>query len=74
MSAQPCGCDPEARHLCQRHEEERERALGVQAIVDLQAAVGIEDPRDKAAAAWDGFSSFQRRQTMRAWEAVCAGS
>ncbi len=34
MSCQPCGCDPEAPHECERHRSQREAREAFQPIVD----------------------------------------
>lgn len=75
MSTESCGCDPtyEERgvvvgHRCERHEAERE--AGVAAIIALQAAAGIEEPRERAERNWDMFSASERAFTMAAYQVV----
>lgn len=44
---------------------------GIQAIIDLQAAAGIEETRKKAEAGWDAMSLDQQEQTILAHKVVC---
>ena len=45
-------------------EPVNDREQGIQAIIDLQAAAGITEPRDRAARNWDAFRPSERVQTM----------
>ncbi len=49
-----------------------ERA-GIEAIVELQAAVGIKEPEDKARAGWRSMSAHEKAQTLMAHQIVCGG-
>ena len=52
-----------------------DREEGIDAIIDLQAAVGIEETREQAAAGWDAMSSDDQENTMAAHKAfVRAGA
>jgi len=46
---------------------------GVQAIIDLQAKVGIEETKESAKAGWDKLSDFEKETTERAHIFVCGG-
>ncbi len=47
-------------------EHEQEREDGIQAIIALQAVVGIEETYSVAASNWDRFTPEEKRSTM-AW-------
>lgn len=48
-----------------------EREDGINAVIDLQAAAGIEETREKAEAGWDAMSSAEQDNTMAAHKVVC---
>lgn len=47
-----------------------DREKGIQAIIDLQAYVGIEEPRERAETNWDKFHPYDQEQTMQAHRAI----
>jgi hypothetical protein len=47
------------------------RDEGIQAIIDLQKHVGIDEPYERAAASWDSFRDYEKEQTELAHRAVC---
>ena len=49
------------------------REQGIQAIIDLQASIGITESKEKATAGWDNLSPSERRSTEQAHEVVCGG-
>jgi hypothetical protein len=50
-----------------------DREKGIQAIIGLQAVVGINEPRQKAEKNWDNFSDHEKKITLRMWEAIKKG-
>ena len=44
---------------------------GIQAIIDLQAAAGIEETKAQAEKGWDAMSLFEQEQTILAHKVVC---
>lgn len=46
---------------------------GVQAIIALQADVGIDEPEERARANWKGFSDNEKSSTEIAHRVVCGG-
>jgi len=48
-----------------------QRAHGIQAIIDLQAAAGVTESREAAEKGWDSMSVDEQQQTMLAHRAVC---
>ncbi len=46
-----------------------EREQGIQAIIALQALVGITEPREEAEANWDLFDEHEKAATMSAYDA-----
>lgn len=59
-----------AHAAIRRAHELLEREAGVQAIIDLQALVGITEPRDQAERGWDAMDQDDRRSTMLAHRAT----
>lgn len=47
------------------------REKGIQAVIDLQATAGVEEPRETAEKNWDAFSDNEKSTTMSAHRAVC---
>jgi hypothetical protein len=52
-------------------KQKSDREKGIEAIIDLQATVGIIEPRDMAGKAWDAMSESDRRLTMTTWMEIC---
>jgi hypothetical protein len=48
------------------NESPAERDRGIKAIIGLQAAVGIEETPEQAAAGWDRMTDSAKRRTMLA--------
>jgi hypothetical protein len=46
---------------------------GVQAIIDLQKVVGIDEPEERARRSWENFAEWEKKSTERAHKAVCGG-
>lgn len=44
-----------------------DREKGIEAIIKLQAFVGIDEPRDRAARNWDAMSNLEKANTMNAF-------
>jgi hypothetical protein len=55
----------------EKTKEETEREEGIQAIIDLQAFIGITELREKAEKSWDKFSVGQKKQTIKTHEICC---
>ena len=54
---------------------EFDREKGIQAIIDLQKFVGIDEPRERAEISWDKhFSESEKKSTMRAHSLFCSKS
>ena len=44
-----------------------DRETGIQAIIFLQAMLGITEPREKAEKGWDRMADWEKESTMRAY-------
>ena len=53
---------------------DNDREAGIKAVIDLQAAGGIDETREEAEAGWDAMSSDEKENTMAAHQVVCGGS
>ncbi len=51
---------------------EFDREKGIQAIIELQKFVGIDEPRERAEKNWDKFSKFDKQNTMNAHKIFCS--
>lgn len=47
--------------------EMTDRDAGINAIIYLQAVVGIDETVEEAAAGWDKMTAAQKKQTMQAY-------
>jgi hypothetical protein len=65
MSAQPCGCDPEARHQCAEHESGYYKTCGAAGSADTFVKTHPLD-HQKSAQEWaDALTSADRRADRR---------
>lgn len=51
-----------------------DREAGIKAVIDLQAAAGIEETREQAQAGWDAMSNEEQENTMAVHSVVCGGA
>ena len=48
-----------------------ERDKGIQAIIDLQTVMGIEETHEQASEGWDGMTESEQELTMNAHNVIC---